>query len=115
MKLSILILLGLAYILNSIVLKWAYPNVSTDYDQYVAFVATRNIVYEAMFAVFFLLTFLLSERILRATACFFMVLSSASVVDKCLFGITQYLKSDILLVVISMAISILVYAREVKR
>ena len=113
MRLTILILLGLAYTLNSIVLGWVYPNVSTDYDQYVSFVATRNIVYEFMFGFFFLLAYLLSKNLMKAVACFFFVLTFGSVIDKCL-GITWYLKSDIILVIISAIISAIVYVRELK-
>ena len=113
MRLTILILLGLAYTLNSIVLGLVYPNVSTDYDQYIAFVASRNRVYELMFSAFFLLTFLLSEKIMRAIACFMFCLSFGSAVDK-LMGITWYLKSDVVLVFFSLMIAIYTYVRELK-
>ena len=113
MRLTILILLGLAYTLNSIVLGWVYPNVSTDYDQYVAFVATRNIVYEFMFGFFFLLAYLLSENLMKAVACFFFVLTFGSIIDKSL-GITWYLKSDVLLIIISFILSGIIYVRERK-
>jgi hypothetical protein len=113
MRLAILILLGLSYLLNSIVLGWVYPNVSTDYDQYIAFVASRNRVYELMFAAFFLLTFLLSEKIMRAVACFMFCLSFGSAVDK-LMGITWYLKSDVVLIFLSLFIAIYTYVRELK-
>jgi len=104
MRLTILILLGLAYTLNSIVLGWVYPNVSTDYDQYVAFVSTRNILYEFMFG---------SEKIMKSVACFFFVLTFGSIIDKSL-GITWYLKSDVLLIIISFILSGIVYVRERK-
>jgi|688.fasta_scaffold08777_2 hypothetical protein len=113
MKLTILILLGLAYILNSIVLGWVYPNASTDYEQYVSFVSTRNLVYEFMFGFFFLLTYLLSEKLMKVFACFFLMLAFGSIVDKSL-GITYYLKSDILLIAISLIASVVVYVREYK-
>jgi len=72
MRLTILILLGLAYTLNSIVLGWVYPNVSTDF-----------------------------------------VLTFGSIIDKSL-GITWYLKSDVLLIIISFILSGIVYVRERK-
>lgn len=113
MKLAILILLGLAFMLNSIVLGWVYPNVSTDYNQYIAYVATRNIVYEFMFGFFFLLVYLLSDRWTRTVACFFFILTFGSIVDKCL-GITWRLKSDGLLIIISAIISGSLHARKHK-
>jgi len=92
---------------------WVYPNVSTDYDQYVAFVSTRNILYEFMFGLFFLLVYLLSEKIMKSVACFFFVLTFGSIIDKSL-GITWYLKSDVLLIIISFILSGIVYVRERK-
>jgi len=94
-------------------LGWVYPNVSTDYDQYVAFVSTRNILYEFMFGLFFLLVYLLSEKIMKSVACFFFVLTFGSIIDKSL-GITWYLKSDVLLIIISFILSGIVYVRERK-
>jgi hypothetical protein len=52
--------------------------------------------------------------LMKAIACFFLVLSFGSAIDKCL-GITWYLKSDVFLIVVSFALSIYVYAREIKR
>ena len=113
MRLTILILLGFAYILNSIVLGWVYPNASNNYDEFLEYIATRNIVYECMFFLFFLLVYLLSERFMKAISCFFFVLTFGSIIDKCL-GITTYLKSDFLLIVIASILSYLVYVRERK-
>lgn len=115
MKTAILILLGAAYILNSIVLQLVYLDVSKTVEGYYDYVAARNIVYEWMFALFFLLSYLLSEKLMKAISCFFMVLAASSVIDKCFFGITEYLKSDILLVIFSAIISFSVYVREYKR
>jgi hypothetical protein len=112
-RLLILILLGVAYTLNSIVLGWVYPNASTDYDQYLEFVASRNVVYEFMFGLFFLLAYMLSEKMMKAVSCFFFVLTLGSIVDKCL-GITWYLKSDIILIIFSLVISGIVYVRQFK-
>ena len=113
MKLTILILLGAAFILNSIVLDKLYPTAATDYYKYIERDEVRHIVYEFMFGFFFLLAYLLSENLMKAVACFFFVLTFGSVIDKCL-GITWYLKSDIILVIISSIISSIVYVRERK-
>jgi hypothetical protein len=115
MRIIILIGLGLAYAFNSVVLGMVYPNVSNDYDQYIAFIAARNIIYECMFAGFFLLSYLVSVKLMKAISCFFLVLSAGSVIDKGLFGITQYLKSDIILIIIALTLSFIVYVRENKR
>ncbi len=113
MKLVILILLGAAFILNSIVLDIVYPTAATDYYKYIERDEVRHQVYELMFAAFFLLTFLLSEKIMRAIACFMFCLSFGSAIDK-LIGITWYLKSDVVLIFLSLFIAIYTYVRELK-
>jgi hypothetical protein len=113
LKLVILILLGAAFILNSIVLDIVYPTAATDYYKYIERDEVRHQVYELMFAAFFLLTFLLSEKIMRAIACFMFCLSFGSAIDK-LIGITWYLKSDVVLIFLSLFIAIYTYVRELK-
>ncbi len=66
-----------------------------------------------MFGLFFLLVYLLSEKIMKSVACFFFVLTFGSIIDKSL-GITWYLKSDVLLIIISFILSGIVYVRERK-
>lgn len=114
MKTLILILLGLAYVLKYPVLSRMYPNVSVDYDQYCAFQKAQNIWYEFMFFGFFIETFLLTNRntIMRSVACFFLILTGGSLIDKAIFDITQYLISDFVLIAIALAISIFIYVRK---
>jgi hypothetical protein len=50
---------------------------------------------------------------MKVFACFFLMLAFGSIVDKSL-GITYYLKSDILLIAISLIASVVVYVREYK-
>lgn len=116
MRLILVILLGLCYVLNSVILQKIYPNVSTDWDEYLKFVSMRNNVYEVMFALFFWLTYLSSNKgtVIRSLSCFFSILAFGSVIDKC-FGITTYLKSDVLLIFISIVISVYGFFRERKQ
>ncbi len=117
MRMILLIGLGLAFLLNGVILTNIYPNVSTDWSEYIRFVAMRNNVYEVMFALLFWLTYLSSERrsVIRFIACALMILAAGSVIDKCFFGITTYLKSDIILIILSIVISTYVYVRERKQ
>lgn len=114
MRLALLICIGLSFVLNSLVLGYIYPEVSTDYYQYIEFVRIRNIVYEVMFAAFFFLSYALSEGFFKAVACFFAVMAFGSAVDK-MMGITWYLASDIVLVIVSLIISTFVYVRQLRR
>lgn len=109
MKTLILILLGLAYLLNYCVLLWLYPDVSNSQEEYYKFISSRNIVYEGMFFMFFVLVFLLSEGFMKSVACFFVIMTAGSLIDKAVFHMTEYLISDIILAIIAIAISVYVY------
>jgi hypothetical protein len=115
MRLTIIILLGSAYLLNSPILQMVYPKVSEDYYQYVEFVATRARVYECMFFLFFWLVFLQAKGMVKSLAAGMMVLTAGSVVDKLFFGFYGYLYSDYILVAVAIIISIVVYVRENRR
>ncbi len=112
LKTILLLLLGVTYLSNYKVLTLIYPNVSTDYYEYIAFVKERNKVYEFMFTGFFLVSFLDSKRLPKAVSCFFLILTCGSFIDKTIFNITDFLISDILLLIIAFLISIYVYVRE---
>lgn len=114
MRLTLLSLLGIVFVSNSLVLQWIYPDVSKDYYQYIEFVSTRNKVYEFMFAGFFLLTYFNTKGLSKSIAFFFFTLAFGSFVDKVFFGVTHYLYSDILLVLFALTLSYLIYARENK-
>lgn len=113
MKLALLICIGISFVLNSVVLGYVYPDVSTDYNQFIEYVRIRNIVYEIMFAAFFFLSYALSEGFFKSVACFFAILAFGSAIDK-MMGITWYLKSDIILLIISFTVSTFVYVRELR-
>ncbi len=111
MRVIIIMLLGVAFVLNAYILTRIYPANSTDLDVWFTMDTKRHLVYEFMFAAFFWLTYSLSDRLLKAVSCCFAILSTGSVIDKC-FGITSYLKSDILLIIISIAVSVYGFLRE---
>lgn len=113
MKSSILFLLGVMYVLNSIVMTALFPEASNDCYVYIDMTKERNKVYEFMFTVFFLVSFIdTKKRLSKSVACFFMILTCGSFIDKAIFGISRYLASDIILVIIALLISIYVYVRE---
>lgn len=111
MRVVIAILLGAAFVLNAYILTRIYPDNSTDLDVWFKMDTKRHLVYEFMFAAFFWLTYSLSNKLLKSVTCGFAILATGSVIDKC-FGITTYLKSDILLIIISIAVSVYVFIRE---
>lgn len=110
---AILALLGVVYLANYKVLLMIYPLAETDYYEFRKFYYERNKVYEFMFTGFFLVSFLDSKnRLSKSVACFFMTLTCGSFIDKTIFGISKYLWSDLILVLVAFIISIYVYVRE---
>ncbi len=98
------------WFLNSHVLLYFFPY--TTADEYYRFIAARNVVYEAMFLSLIVAIYLQSSGIVKAMACFAMILVAASVIDKAFFKITDYLWSDLVLVLIALAASGMVYGRN---
>ena len=115
MRVGVIILLALAYILNSPILKSCFPDMGKDWHQYAEFWITRSKVYECMFFLFFWLIYLQSNRMVKSIAAGMMVLAAGSVVDKVFFNITSYLYTDYVLGAVAIIISIVVYVRENRR
>ena len=111
----ILTLVVVAYFANSYVLYKVYPNVSTDYVEFTRFYYTRNVVYEFMFLSCFVVSFLGGDRLTKAISCFGMIVTAGSLIDKAVFKITNYLVSDVALVLLSVVVSIYIYARSDRR
>lgn len=87
----------------------------TVYDQYVAFWKMRGILYEGMFFSIALLLFLSWKGIEKALACFMVIVTAGSVVDKTFFNLTGYVYGDIVLVILAIITSYIVYGRDRKR
>lgn len=98
----------LAFFGNSIVIGWIYPGHATDYYEFLKYYKLRNIVYEAMFCAFFYLSFSNSSGLISAVCKFGFIVSFASFVDK-VSGITWYLHSDILMVMIAFEVTLTQY------
>lgn len=109
-----LIILGLSYFLNYPILIRIYPKVSEDYYQYIDFVSVRFKLYDMMLACAFWIIFMVANnRFMKSFACFLMVLASCSFIDKAVFHVSNYLASDIIMVIVSLIVSINVYVRKV--
>ena len=106
MKLSILgIVIG--YLTNSIVLGQIFD--VTDYDQFCRYYAVRNVVYEFMFTCAFIFAYKASQGFTKAVACFGMILSFSSLIDKGLFQLTGYMVSDPFIIAVAFFVALNVY------
>lgn len=103
-------LLVLAFLFNYPILALIYPEHVTDYYVFLDFYKAREIVYEAMFTLFFFLCMKKSQGFINAVCKFGFMLSFASFFDKAILDINQYLQSDVLLVMLAFEISIVQWA-----
>lgn len=112
MRLGIGIILVILYVGNSPLLAKLYPNASTDYDQFMSFYYLRNKIYEVMFCFFFLACMLGSKGFTRAVFAFGFVMCAASCFDKIILNVSQYLLTDILVVIVAFGAALYGYKRQ---
>lgn len=102
----------IAYLGNSILIGKLYPNVSTDYDQFISAYYLRNKIYEVMFCLFFLACMLGFKGFTRAVFAFGFVMCAASCFDKIILNVSQYLWTDILVVIVAFGAALYGYKRQ---
>lgn len=112
MKWVIGIILVILYVGNSPLLAKLYPNMSTDYDQFIQGYYLRNKIYEVMFCLFFLACMLDSKGFTRAVFAFGFVMCAASCFDKIILNVSQYLLTDILVVIVAFGAALYGYLRQ---
>lgn len=111
MRLGTVILIGV-YMLLELSLGFVYPEKATDYSVWLEYWNTKTKVYEVMFCAFF---FLLIKTKAKYFAIFGFCISFASAFDKVILSINSYLYSDILIIIMALAISIYIYGRDKRR
>lgn len=93
-----------------------YPVLSSKFDlescmgQY-NFWVSREIVYEFMFVLLGLVCLFSTGGLLKAISAFVVVMIIGDLVDKCVFGITDYVFGDIFLIVVGIIVSVVIYGR----
>lgn len=110
MRLAVLITFVLLWFTNFVVLKRFY-DVSV-YEEYLLFWKMRGILYDGMFFCISLILFLSWKGIERALACFMVIITAGSLIDKSLFNITGYAFGDIVLVILGLMVSVILYGRS---
>lgn len=110
MRLAALIAFGLLWFCNFIVLKRFYD--VTDYEQFKAFWKARGILYDGMFFVISLILFRSWKGLERAIACFMVIITAGSFIDKAFFMTADYMYADIVLIVLAIIASGTVYGRD---
>lgn len=93
-----LIILCLAFCLNEFTLTYFLPLSKTHFDVWMNYYITRDGVYDAMFSIFsFMCLWNLREPKIKTISLFIVIITTGSFIDKVIFGLNQYLKSDLFL------------------
>lgn len=112
MKWVIGILLVLAFFGNSPLMQYQFPKMSEDYDQFVGAYYFRNKFYECIFCLCFYGLMISNKGFTRAVFAFGFVVCAASCFDKIILNVSQYLWTDILVIIVAFGCAYYGYKRE---
>jgi hypothetical protein len=101
--------LALMFCLTEVTLIYFLPLAETDYDVWFKYFMAKDACYDTMFLFFSLVTFWNVNGIAKAIACFLVIVTGGSFIDKVIFDINQYLLSDIVLISLAIILSIYLY------
>lgn len=117
------IILMIAYLINSNVLKRIYPNAmkifqeGISYKEYMSYLPDfqnyyilRGQIYEVMFFLVFLLFYLnCTSKVLKGVTAFILFLATASVIDKCFLDIYEFVLTDYIVILCAIIVGIYKY------
>ena len=112
MKWVLGIILVVMYVGNYPLISFLYPQWESDYDQFLLGYALRNKIYEVMFCLFFYTMMVSMKGFTRAVFVVGFVMSAASCFDKIVFNVSQYLRTDVLVVLVAIFVAGYGYIRE---
>lgn len=97
----------LLFFFTEITLNYFLPTAKTDFDTWLCYFLLKDAVYDIMFFLLFILLYWMSNNAdFKAISVFAVIMAGGSAIDKVLFGINQYLISDILVIVIALVCAI---------
>lgn len=83
----------------------------TTKEGWMDFAMERFKVYELMMLALASVCFISCSGVSKAFACFAVIMIAGSVIDKIVFGVLGYVYSDVILIVVGLAVSLFVYGR----
>lgn len=113
MRTGVLIAFILLWFLNFAVLGKVYD--TTVYAEYISFWRTRGILYDGMFFSISLILFLSWKGIEKSLACFMVIITAGSFIDKAFFRIADYIYGDLVLVLLAIIVSVILYGKDRSR
>lgn len=86
-----------------------FPEAKTNFDVWRHYFIINNAGYDTMLFFMAFVTFLNVKGVLKLLSCFLVIMTGGSFIDKVVFGLNQYLYSDLILIVIAVSLSIHFY------
>ena len=96
---------------NELTLTHFLPMARTHFETWLQYFIVRDAIYDAMFFISFIVLYWALPGIGKSIAAFGVFLTGGSFIDKVIFGLNQYLYSDIILVIMALLFSLYVYKR----
>lgn len=93
----VIVVCGIMFIGSEWTLTYFLPLAKTDFDVWLQYFIKKDAIYDIMFFLMFLVCFWLTKGFAKAVCAIMVVMAGGSVIDKVIFGINQYLWSDLLL------------------
>jgi hypothetical protein len=110
MKNILIIIAILLFCFTTLGLTLIYPNVETDYYEFLDYYYTEQRLNEVLVCLLFFVIIIVSEnRLLRALSTLGFTLTFSSMVDKVFFSNYDYLYSDAIIVLVSLYLSYKTY------
>jgi hypothetical protein len=101
--------LALMFCLTEVTLIYFLPLAETDYDVWLKYFMAKDACYDTMFFLFSLVVFWNAQGLAKAVACFLVIVTGGSFIDKVIFDLNQYLLSDVVLILMGLFLSIYFY------
>lgn len=107
-------IIALMFCLTEVTLTYYLPDAKTDFDVWLKYFMAKDACYDTMFFLFSLVVFWNTQCLAKAVACFLVIVTGGSFIDKVIFDLNQYLLSDVVLISLAIILSIYLYQKQWK-
>lgn len=104
-----IVVLIVLFCTTELTLNYYLPLAKTNREVWLQYFIIKDAIYDFMFLLFFIVTFYLANSAMsKALTTFGVIVSAGSFVDKVIFGVNQFLISDIILIIVALVCAIAV-------
>ncbi len=100
------------FLLTELTLEYFFPTARVNFEIWVKYFIRKDQMYDIMFFLSFLLVFWKMKGFDKSIALFITIMAGGSVLDKLIFGVNQYVWSDLVLIFVAIAVSLYKYFKN---